>query len=127
MVSSLLIRRRYTTRTLVLPCVVFARDWKRGGMMRIGGMRAAIMIAGLLQLVPPAAFAQSGIAGIVKDATGAVLPGVTVDAASPALIEKVPAVVTDEQGLYRIVELRPGPYSVLATLPGFATFRQDAL
>ncbi len=95
--------------------------------MRIGGMRAAIMIAGLLQLVPPAAFAQSGIAGIVKDATGAVLPGVTVEAASPALIEKVRAVVTDEQGLYRIVELRPGPYSVTATLPGFATVRQDAL
>src|SRR5258706_16320934 len=109
MVSSLLVRRRYTTRTLVLPCVVFGRDWKRGGMMRIGGMRAAIMMAGLLQLVPPAAFAQSGIAGIVKDATGAVLPGVTGEAAIPGPIEKVRAVVTDEQGLYRSADLPPGP------------------
>ena len=85
------------------------------------------MIAGLFLGAPSAARAQSGIVGIVKDATGAVLPGVTVEASSPALIEKVRAVVTDEQGLYRIVELRPGQYSVTATLPGFATVRQDGL
>ena len=51
------------------------------------------------------------IAGVVKDATGAVLPGVTVEAASPALIEKVRTVVTDGQGAYKIVDLRPGTYT----------------
>ena len=62
-------------------------------------------------LIPRAALAQqarSGIAGVVKDASGAVLPGVTVEAASPALIEKVRTVVTDGEGRYNIVDLRPG-------------------
>ena len=65
-------------------------------------------------LLPGAASAQqataSGIAGVVKDASGAVLPGVTVEAASPALIEKVRSVVTDSEGRYNIVDLRPGTY-----------------
>ena len=66
-------------------------------------------------LLPRAASAQqataSGIAGVVKDSSGAVLPGVTVEAASPALIEKVRSVVTDSEGRYNIVDLRPGPTS----------------
>ena len=61
--------------------------------------------------------ANGSIAGVVKDASGAVLPGVTVEAASPALIEKVRTAVTDGQGLYRIVDLRPGVYTVTFTLP----------
>jgi hypothetical protein len=76
-------------------------------------------------------FAQSAttaaIAGIAKDATGAVLPGVTVEAASSALIEKVRTAVTDSQGNYKIVDLRPGTYSVTFTLSGFATYRRDGI
>ena len=82
-------------------------------------------------LIPAAASAQqatsSGIAGIVKDASGAVLPWVTVEAASPALIEKVRSVVTDSEGRYNIVDLRPGSYAVTFTLTGFGGFRRDGI
>ncbi len=67
------------------------------------------------------------IAGSVKDASGGVLPGVTVEVASPALIEKTRTAVTDEQGLYRIIDLRAGVYTVTFTLPGFATTVRDGL
>jgi hypothetical protein len=78
-------------------------------------------------LVPSAARAQSAIAGVVKDASGAVLPGVTVEAASPSLIERVRTVVTDAQGQYKIVDLRPGPYDVTFSLVGFATVKQAGI
>jgi hypothetical protein len=81
-------------------------------------------------LVLPAASAQTAsgtIAGTVRDASGALLPGVTVEASSPALIEKVRSAVTDSQGLYRIVDLRPGTYTVTFTLTGFATFKRDGI
>ena len=72
--------------------------------------------------------ASSGaIAGVAKDATGAVLPGVTVEAASPALIEKVRTVVTDGQCQYKIVELRPGTYTVTFTLTGFSTIVREGV
>src|SRR5688572_24753286 len=79
--------------------------------------------------LPSAAGAQvlGTVAGNVKDASGAVLPGVTVEAASPALIEKVRSAVTDGNGQYQIVNLPPGIYSVTFTLPGFATVKRDAL
>lgn len=81
--------------------------------------------------VPAIASAQSAasgaIAGTARDITGAVLPGVTVEAASPALIEKVRSVVTDGNGEYKIVDLRPGTYSVTFTLPGFSILRRDGL
>ena len=86
-------------------------------------------IAGLIFL-PVAASAQqaaSTIAGQVSDATGGVLPGVTVEASSPALIEQVRNVVTDSQGQYSIIDLRPGTYSVTFTLPGFTTFIRDGI
>ena len=67
------------------------------------------------------------VSGVVNDASGAVLPGVTVEAASPALIEKVRAATTDAQGNYKIVDLRPGTYSVTFSLPGFGTFKRDGL
>src|SRR5258705_7917133 len=90
----------------------------------------AVCLAMLMQW-PSVGWAQSvssgSIAGVAKDTTGAVLPGVTVEAASPALIEKVRVVVTDAQGNYKILELRPGTYSVAFTLPGFATFRRDGI
>jgi hypothetical protein len=77
-------------------------------------------------LVPTLAFAQS-IAGVVKDASGAVLPGVSVEASSPALIEKTRTVVSDERGQYQIVDLRPGTYAVTFTLPGFTTIARQGL
>src|SRR6267142_2203879 len=82
-------------------------------------------------LLPAAARAQSSgagaIAGVVRDTSGAVIPGVIVEAASPALIDRVRSVVSDERGLYRIVDLRPGSYSVTFTLPGFSTFKRDGI
>jgi hypothetical protein len=79
--------------------------------------------------LPARAGAQqaSGISGLVRDTSGAVLPGVTVEAASPALIEKVRIVVTDSEGRYTIVDLRPGTYAVTFTLAGFATVRREAV
>jgi hypothetical protein len=76
-------------------------------------------------LVPTIVHAQSSIAGVVKDTTGAVLPGVTVEAASPALIEKVKTSVTDGTGQFRIVDLRPGTYTVTFALTGFNTVRRE--
>jgi hypothetical protein len=74
------------------------------------------------------AFAQdTGLTGTARDASGAVLPGVAVEAASPALIERVRSVVTDDRGEYRIVDLRPGAYTVTFTLPGFATIRREGI
>ena len=69
----------------------------------------------------------SAIAGLVRDTSGGVLPGVTVEAASPVLIEKVRTVVTDDQGRYNIVDLRPGVYRVTFTLPGFNTLIRDGV
>src|SRR6188474_3450448 len=89
--------------------------------------RASIAMLASLIVFPVAAMAQSSIAGVVKDATGAVLPGVTVEASSPALIEKVRTVVTDGQGQYKIVELRPGQYTVTFTLPGFASVKREGI
>lgn len=84
----------------------------------------------LLLLSGGEAAAQAGagsIAGGVTDATGAALPGVTVEAASPALIEKVRTAVTDGQGSYRITELRPGVYTVTFTLTGFRSVRREGI
>jgi carboxypeptidase family protein len=86
----------------------------------------SIVIAALLLLSTPA-FPQSAVAGIVKDSSGAVLPGVSVEATSPALIEKSRTVVTDSTGQYRIVDLKPGTYSVTFTLSGFATVRREGV
>ncbi|MGE3956942.1 MAG: carboxypeptidase regulatory-like domain-containing protein, partial [Vicinamibacterales bacterium] len=83
-------------------------------------------VAGLLAL-PTLAHAQSAITGIVRDTSGAVLPGVTVEAASPALIEKTRAVTTDGEGRYNIIDLRPGVYSVTFSLEGFSTVKRDGV
>ena len=80
----------------------------------------------VLLLVPTVASAQA-IGGTVRDTTGSVLPGVTVEARSPALIEQVRTAVTDGAGLYLIVELRPGTYSVTFTLPGFNTVVREGI
>ncbi|MEO7158863.1 MAG: TonB-dependent receptor [Vicinamibacterales bacterium] len=78
-------------------------------------------------LLPAIAQAQSVFTGTVKDTSGAVMPGVTVEAASPVLIEKVKSAITDENGLYRIVDLRPGTYTLTFTLPGFNTITRAAI
>ncbi len=78
-------------------------------------------------LLPVAAHAQASIAGVVTDASGAVLPGVTVEASSPALIEKARTVASDGSGRYRIEALRPGAYVVTFTLTGFTTVRREAI
>src|SRR6266849_9040657 len=78
-------------------------------------------------LVPSAVYAQAAITGVVKDASGAVLPGVTVETASPVLIEKTRSVVTDATGQYRIVDLRPGTYSVTLSLTGFTTVKREGI
>ena len=78
-------------------------------------------------LFPSALHAQGSIAGVIKDTSGAVLPGVTVEAASPALIEKVRSVVSDGTGQYRIEDLRPGTYTVSFTLTGFSTIKREGI
>src|SRR5438477_13010145 len=94
-----------------------------------GVLKSAAIAAALLVFAAIAGAQESTatIGGVVKDASGAVLPGVTVEAASPELIEKVRTVVTDGTGQYRIISLRPGPYSVTFTLTGFSTVKRDGL
>jgi len=87
----------------------------------------AVLVFSVLLLLPSAAHAQASIAGQVRDASGAVLPGVTVEASSPALIEKVRSVATDGTGQYRIELLPPGDYTVTFTLPGFSTVRREGI
>jgi carboxypeptidase family protein len=81
----------------------------------------------LLALSPVAVFAQASITGLVRDTSGAVLPGVTVEAASPAIIEKVRTATSDGAGRYTIADLRPGTYKVTFTLPGFKSVVRDGL
>jgi hypothetical protein len=86
-------------------------------------------LASFVLLCAAAATAQTNavIAGVVRDATGGVLPGVMVEASSPALIERVRSAVTDDTGQYKILELRPGTYTLQFTLPGFATVRREGI
>src|SRR5262245_40901582 len=95
-------------------------------MMRSRILLSVCALAAVLAL-PTAAHAQSAFAGVVKDAAGAVLPGVTVEAASPALIEQVRSGSTDANGAYRIENLRPGVYVLTFSLPGFSTVKREGL
>src|SRR3954469_23640315 len=90
-----------------------------------GALRTVVALTCLV--VPTAAYAQASITGVVKDTSGAVLPGVTVEASSPALIEKARPVLTDGTGQYRIEDLRPGSYAVTFTLAGFSTIRREGI
>ena len=85
-----------------------------------------VVALGCLAL-PVAARAQSAIVGTVKDTSGAILPGVTVEAASPVLIEKTRSVVSNGQGQYNISDLRPGTYTVTFTLTGFNTLLRQGV
>jgi carboxypeptidase family protein len=99
--------------------------------MRLKSLAASLVMAALsLALRPDVAAAQaatSSIAGVVKDASGGVIPGVTVEAASPVLIEKVRSVTTDAEGQFKIVDLRPGLYTVTFTLGGFSTVQREGI
>src|SRR5687768_3695968 len=90
-------------------------------------VRRAGLALVLLAVTASIAQAQGTLAGVVRDATGAVLPGVTVEAASPALIERVRTTVTDNSGQYRIVDLRGGVYTVTFTLAGFSGVRREGV
>ena len=85
------------------------------------------VLVGCLLFVPALAQAQASVAGVVRDTSGAVLPGVTVEASSPALIEKARAVTTDDTGRYNIVDLRPGTYSLTFTLTGFRVVKREGV
>ena len=93
-------------------------------MRRLAAVAATLCVVVLL---PSLAWAQASLSGVVKDTSGAVLPGVTVEAASPVLIEKVRTVVTDGNGRYQMTELRPGAYTVTFTLAGFNTVKRDGV
>ena len=86
-----------------------------------------VFLLAALLLSPVLAYAQASLAGVVRDNTGAVLPGVTVEATSPALIERARTAVTDGTGQYRITELPPGMYTMTFTLSGFSVVRRDAV
>jgi Carboxypeptidase regulatory-like domain len=88
--------------------------------------RVVLLISAIVS-VPAAVHAQASIAGVVKDTSGAVLPGVSVEVASPALIEKTRSVVTDSAGQYAVVDLRPGTYVVTFSLTGFSTVKRDRI
>ena len=87
----------------------------------------ALVVVTLLVLTPALAFAQASVAGVVRDASGAVLPGVTIEVSSPVLIEKTRTVVSGADGQYRVIDLRPGVYTVTFTLTGFSTVRREGL
>src|SRR4051812_38649259 len=87
----------------------------------------SVMIYLCVVLLPITAYAQASISGVVKDSSGAVLPGVTVEASSPALIEKSRSTVTDSSGQYQIIQLVPGSYTVTFTLQGFKAFKRDGV
>ena len=92
------------------------------------GVIVGLAVLGWGVLLPATVRAQeTSIAGVVTDSTGAVLPGVTVEAASPVLIEGSRAALTDSQGIYRVVDLRPGTYRVTFTLPGFSTVLREGI
>jgi len=97
-------------------------------MIRRTRLYGVLLIATIL-CAPSSVDAQtgSGISGVVKDSTGAVLPGVTVEASSPALIERTRTVSTDGQGVYNFTDLRPGVYSVTFTLQGFDTIKREGI
>jgi hypothetical protein len=87
---------------------------------------ASLVIAAAVLFATPA-LSQPAVAGIVRDSSGAILPGVSVEAASPALIEKARVVVTDGNGQYRIVDLEPGTYTITFTLSGFTTVKREGI
>src|SRR5262249_51419985 len=88
---------------------------------------ACISAAACQVSVPASAQERASIVGVVQDSSGGVLPGVTVEASSPALIERVRSGITDGSGRYAIIDLRPGTYTVTFSLPGFKSFKREGI
>ena len=99
-----------------------ARHGRIVGMLRLAVVACVLLLPALV-----AAQTGSGITGVARDSSGGVLPGVTVEASSPALIEGIRVAITDDQGIFRITDLRPGTYRVSFTLPGFKSFVRDGI
>src|SRR5262245_7070660 len=95
--------------------------------MQRKSVRILLFALTCLVLLPAIAAAQSQLNGVVRDESGGVLPGVTVEVTSPVLIEKVRTASTDDQGRYTIVDLRPGMYKLTFTLTGFNTVVRDSV
>src|SRR5204862_5954394 len=115
-------------RRTFFPCYDDRWGRQEASMLSMRSLRAGLFSVVCLVFEAATSFAQNGaIAGVAKDTTGAVLPGVSVEASSPALIEKVRTVVTDTEGQYKIVDLRPGTYTVTFTLAGFSTVKREGI
>src|SRR5690606_26442468 len=99
---------------------------RRSTPLMRGAVKSLLFAAALFAL-PSLAYAQGTLTGTVRDASGGVLPGVTVEATSPAIQGGVRSVVTDNAGVYRIIELNPGTYTLTVSLPGFSTVRREDL
>lgn len=99
----------------------------RSRALFVRAAQCAVIVCGALLLTPSWAQAQAQVTGVVRDTSGGVLPGVQVDVESPALIEKVRSSVTDVNGMYRVLDLRPGTYSVTFSLAGFSTSRREGI
>ena len=93
----------------------------------MSSVRRVVLVLTCLFVAPAAALAQGSIKGTVKDTSGAVLPGATIEAASPALIEKTRSAVTDSTGQYQILDLRPGVYTITFSLAGFSTVKREGI
>ena len=102
-----------------------ATAWAQGGLRR--WVTIFVLVCAAALFLPAVAAAQASISGLVSDTSGAVLPGVTVEVTSPALIEKVRTATTDGAGLFRITDLRPGTYAVTFTLTGFSTIKREGI
>src|ERR1700737_3764613 len=120
--------KRKQNALLLIRASALIREEAWEAVMKINRLVKLIVVGALcLVFAPTVARAQSAIAGIIRDATGGVLPGVTVEAASPALIERVRSATTDAQGQYKIIDLRPGTYSDTFSLPGFSTLKRGGI
>src|SRR5712691_8915822 len=91
------------------------------------GASKVVVILAAAVLLPSIAFAQGTLTGTIRDESGGVLPGVSVEAASPVLIEKVRTAVTDGAGQYRITGLNPGTYSLTFRLSGFNIVKREGI
>ncbi len=124
-VSSLSQLRRPSADTC--PGVVAGTEEEHRMLKVRHAVRAALAAAAWIVVVPTLALAQSAFTGVVRDTSGAVLPGVTVEAASDVLIEKTRSVITDENGGYRLVDLRPGVYTLTFSLEGFSSVKREGI
>ncbi|PYR24114.1 MAG: hypothetical protein DMF92_23280, partial [Acidobacteria bacterium] len=115
-------------RAFSLFCAPTALEFRRNEGGGMPSFRQIVFVLSWLLILPASVDAQqSTLSGVVKDSSSAVLPGVTIEASSPVLIEKTRTAVTDGTGQYRLPELPPGTYTVTFTLPGFSTVKREGV